>query len=336
MSTTTTTRPAAATRPPAGSSPRSPGRPAAASCSSCATGSMTGSAWARSSTARPGCADWRRGRSRSAAAPTSTSAARRAPAGTAAATPSTRAFVLWADCDGEDAVAALRGLRAGAVDRDRVGHRQQLPRLLAAHRAARRARRSSARTVASRTRSAPTPRPPMPRGSSGSPSTLSHKHDAADAGRGDPSRRRAARERGRRRRVAARPAGASARDGPCRPSIGAMTRCWRSHRTSTCGDCSASRSRATARCPARSTRTGMQACMSTRRPSAAGTASARCRRGGTIYDLAAPLYGYTRPRRGLPAAARRAAPPLRTRGRVMTDAPARTTSSTSTPTSRPG
>ena len=37
----------------------------------------------------------------------------------------------------------------------------------------------------------------------------------------------------------------------------------------------------------------MQACMSTRPPSAAGTASARCRRGGTIYDLAAPLYGYT-------------------------------------------
>ena len=34
----------------------------------------------------------------------------------------------------------------------------------------------------------------------------------------------------------------------------------------------------------------MQACMSTRPPSAAGTASARCRRGGTIYDLAAPLY----------------------------------------------
>ena len=36
----------------------------------------------------------------------------------------------------------------------------------------------------------------------------------------------------------------------------------------------------------------MQACMSTRPPRAAGTASARCRRGGTIYDLAAPLYGY--------------------------------------------
>ena len=33
-----------------------------------------------------------------------------------------RAFVLWADCDGEDAVAALARLRAGAVDRDRVGH----------------------------------------------------------------------------------------------------------------------------------------------------------------------------------------------------------------------
>ena len=35
-----------------------------------------------------------------------------------------RAFVLWADCDGEDAVARAGALRAGAVDRDRVGHRR--------------------------------------------------------------------------------------------------------------------------------------------------------------------------------------------------------------------
>ena len=233
-----------------------------------------------------------------------------------------RAFVLWADCDGEDAVAALRRLRAGAVDRDRLGHRQQLPRLLAAHRAARRATRSSARTAASRTRSAPTPRRRTPRGSSGSPArsrTSTSRRRAVDALRLDADRRV---ERGRRRRVAARPAGAGrASRRSCRPSIAAMTRCWRSRRTSTCGGCSASRSRATARCRARSTTTGMQACMSTRPPSAAGTASARCRRGGTIYDLAAPLYGYTRPRRGLPPAARRAAPPLRTRGRVMTDEP---------------
>ena len=79
-----------------------------------------------------------------------------------------RAFVLWADCDGEDAVAALARLRAGAVDRDRLRHRQQLPRLLAADRAARRATRSSAPTGGSRTRSAPTPRPRTPPGSSAS------------------------------------------------------------------------------------------------------------------------------------------------------------------------
>ena len=36
-----------------------------------------------------------------------------------------RAFVLWADCDGEDAVAALGGVRAGAGDRDRLGQRQR-------------------------------------------------------------------------------------------------------------------------------------------------------------------------------------------------------------------
>ena len=103
-----------------------------------------------------------------------------------------RAFVLWADCDGEDAVAALARLRAGAGDRDRVGQRLELPRLLAAHRAARRAMSSSARTGASRTRWAPTPRPPTPRGSSGVPGTLSHKHDpptAVDAIRLDTDRR---------------------------------------------------------------------------------------------------------------------------------------------------
>ena len=209
MTTTTTTR--HETADPVPRRARRVGR-TAASCSSCATASTTGSAWARSSTARPGCADWRRARSRSAGAPTSTSAARRARAGTAAATPSTRAFVLWADCDGEDAVAALARLRAGAVDRDRLRHRQQLPRLLAAHRAARRATRSSARTVASRTRSAPTRRPRTPRGSCASPATLSHKHDPptpVEAIRLDTDRRvDAADVVG----VAARPAGAAARD----------------------------------------------------------------------------------------------------------------------------
>ena len=43
----------------------------------------------------------------------------------------------------------------------------------------------------------------------------------------------------------------------------------------------------------------------------------RCRRGGTIYDLAAPLYGYDAARRGLPAPARRAASPVRAGWCVM-------------------
>src|SRR5215203_3102398 len=40
-----------------------------------------------------------------------------------------RAFVLWADCDGEEAVAALADFRARAGDRHRLGQRNQLPRL---------------------------------------------------------------------------------------------------------------------------------------------------------------------------------------------------------------
>jgi hypothetical protein len=55
---------------------------------------MTASAWARSSTRPPGCADWRPARSRLAGAPTSTSAARRAPTATAAATPSTTPAIV--------------------------------------------------------------------------------------------------------------------------------------------------------------------------------------------------------------------------------------------------
>ena len=37
----------------------------------------------------------------------------------------------------------------------------------------------------------------------------------------------------------------------------------------------------------------MQACMSTRPPERGWYCFGACRRGGTIYDLAAPLYGYT-------------------------------------------
>ena len=49
-----------------------------------------------------------------------------------------RAFVLWVDCDGQRGCRGARTLRPAAVDRHRIRHRQQLPRLLAAHGAARR------------------------------------------------------------------------------------------------------------------------------------------------------------------------------------------------------
>ena len=71
-----------------------------------------------------------------------------------------------------------------------------------------------------------------------------------------------------------------------------MTRCWRSRRTSTCGGCSASRSRATARCrcPFHEDR---HASLHVYETAERGWyCFGRCRRGGTIYDLAAPLYGY--------------------------------------------
>ena len=282
-----------ATRPPHGSSPRSPARRTAASCSSCATASMTGSGWARSSTAPTGCADWRPARSCSAGAPTSTSAARRARAGTAAATPSTRAFVLWADCDGEDAVAALERLRAGAVDRDRVGHRLELPRLLAAHRAAR-ARRGRAREPASRARARRRPRVRRRRADPARP---------RDAARTSTTRRR------RSTRSGSTPTGASTRltsSGRCPTRRRAPARAPivpAEHR----GDdpllaiapdvyvrrllgVEVPRHRKVP-CPFHEDR---HASLHVYETAERGWyCFGACRRGGTIYDLAAPLYGYT-------------------------------------------
>src|SRR3954471_15166753 len=85
-----------------------------------------------------------------------------------------RAFVLWADCDGEGGVAAVaafepapaigialgrraRQVRAGAGDRDPLRQRSELPRLLAARRAAR-VRRGRAREPAPRARAPRRPR----------------------------------------------------------------------------------------------------------------------------------------------------------------------------------
>ena len=72
-----------------------------------------------------------------------------------------------------------------------------------------------------------------------------------------------------------------------------MTRCWRSHRTSTCGGCSASRCRAIARCRARSTQDRHASLHVYETAERGWYCFGACRRGGTIYDLAAPLYGYT-------------------------------------------
>ena len=256
-----------------------------------------------------GCADSRRGRSRSAGAPTSTSAARRAPAGTAAATPSSAPSCCGPTATATHAVAALRALRAGAVDRDRLRHRQQLPRLLAAHRAARR-RRARARQPPARARARRRPRlrrrradPARPRHAT---RTSTSRRPPVEAIR---ARRRAP------RCAVADVVGAlpdppqPARATPSAPdsSIAAMTRCWRSRPTSTCGGCSASRCRAIARCrcPFHADR---HASLHVYETAERGWyCFGRCRRGGTIYDLAAPLYGYDRARRGLPPPARRAA-----------------------------
>ena len=72
-----------------------------------------------------------------------------------------------------------------------------------------------------------------------------------------------------------------------------MTGCCRSHRTSTCGDCSASRSPDTAKvpCPFHADR---HASLHVYETAERGWyCFGRCRHGGTIYDLAAPLYGYS-------------------------------------------
>ena len=185
-----------------------------------------------------------------------------------------RAFVLWADCDGDDAVAALERFEPAPSIVIASGTGEQLPRLLAADASRSRATSSSARTGGSRTRSAPTRRPRTPRGSCASPApcrTSTTPPTPVEAIRLDAERRLRAADV-----VGALP------DPPAPPrradragrAVAAMTRCWRSRPTSTCGGCSASRCRAIARCrcPFHDGPAGKPACLRDAR-SAAGTAS---------------------------------------------------------------
>ena len=219
-----------------------------------------------------GCADWRPARSRSAGAPTSTSAARRAPAATAAATPSTTP-----SCCGPTATATTPSprssdVRPGAGDRHRLGHRAQLPCLLAADRAAG-ARRGRARQPAPRARARRRPRVGRRRTHPARPGHVVAQAPAADARSMRSSRHPPPRRCRRRRRRACRPAGAAhalrspavvdERDDPLqtiapevyvRRLLGVEVP---RHR----------------KVSARSTRIATQACTSTTRPSAAGTAT---------------------------------------------------------------
>ena len=87
---------------------------------------------------------------------TSTSAALRGRVGAATKDAIAQVWTLWAECDGEEAVAPPAPVPSAAGADHRVRLRPELPRLLAARRAARR-RAGRARTSGSRTRSGPTP-----------------------------------------------------------------------------------------------------------------------------------------------------------------------------------
>ena len=122
-----------------------------------------------------------------------------------------RAFVLWADCDGEQAVAALAEFEPAPAIVIGSGTRRQLPRLLAAGRAAR-ARRDRTREPPPRARAR---RRPCGRGLR--PDTPSSRDAVAqaratDSRRCDPAGSRAVRQRGRRGRQLARPAGTGTRE----------------------------------------------------------------------------------------------------------------------------
>ena len=183
-----------------------------------------------------------------------------------------RAFVLWADCDGDDAVDALERFEpqpsvviASGSGRNCHAYWPLTEPLAAGE--IERGNRRLAHALGADPASADAARILRV------PATYSHKHEP-------PVPVEALRLDVDRRMPAADVVGGLA-DPPRAPHTsaaapapsGAMTRCWRSRPTSTCTGCSASRSRAIARCAARSIRIGMQACTSTRPPSAAGTAS---------------------------------------------------------------
>ena len=202
-----------------------------------------------------------------------------------------RAFVLWADCDGEAAVAALADFEPAPsiviasgtasnchaywpltepLERDDV---ERANRRLAHALGADLASADCARILRV-------------------PSTLSHKHRAADPRQSEPARRRPALLRRRRGRFAPGPADAPAAaeyaDRPARRRSAAEDRARRLRAPP-------ARRRGTAASQgvrAHSTTTDIQACTSTRLPERGWYCFGRCRRGGTIYDLAAPLYGY--------------------------------------------
>ena len=202
-----------------------------------------------------------------------------------------RAFVLWADCDGEAAVAALGDFEPAPsiVIASGTGSNCHAYWPLAeplARDDVERANRRLAHALGADLASADCARILRV------PCTLSRKHDPPTARRSEPARRRPAPLRRRRGRFAAGPAGAAAQGRrSCRSSSATTTRCWRSRRTTTCGGFSASRYPAPQGVVPVPRRPACEpACLRDGR--ARLVLLRRCRRGGTIYDLAAPLYGY--------------------------------------------
>ena len=244
--------------------------------------------------------------------------------------------MLWADCDGEDAVAALErsSRQPSIVIASGTGVATATPTGRSSSRSradeVERANRRLAHALGADPASADAARILRV------PGDLLAQARAAGAGRGDPARHRAAARRRRRRRRAAR----TRRHRRATPAVTA-----RRHR----GDdpllaiapevyvarllgVEVPRHRKV-RCPFHADR---HASLHVYETAERGWyCFGRCRRGGTIYDLAAPLYGYDA--RGedflrLRAELRRL---FGLETAVMADAPGLSTSSTSTRTSRP-
>ena len=205
-----------------------------------------------------------------------------------------RAFVLWADCDGEDAVAALAEFEPAPAIVIASGSGANCHAYWPLTEPLRARRASSARTGASRTRSAPTPRPRTPRGSCGSPGRCrtsttrrprSTRSGSTPTGASTPPTssgrcptRRRRRPRGRRSCPSQHrgddPLLAIAPDVYVRRLLGVDVP---RHRK--------------VPCPFHEDR---HASLHVYETAERGWyCFGACRRGGTIYDLAAPLYGYT-------------------------------------------